>query len=142
MQWIYKINETNSVTNFTEADSVNRKSLYTLSPSNDSEATISLNCKIPFENSNININSVNTFYNTFDLTFLPSFKENGITNIVHNDPFKGGAITKYLYNIKDVDVVQLEINSRYRDYNNIDKLELLCKCLEKFILQYIEYTRR
>lgn len=71
-----------------------------------------------------------------------AFKENGITNIVHNDPFKGGAITKYLYNIKDVDVVQLEINSRYRDYNNIDKLELLCKCLEKFILQYIEYTRR
>lgn len=71
-----------------------------------------------------------------------AFKENGIKNIVHNDPFKGGAITKYLYNLKDVDVIQLEVNYNYRDRDNIDKLELFCSCLEKFIKQYSEYIRK
>lgn len=71
-----------------------------------------------------------------------AFKENGITNIEHNDPFKGGAITQYLFNLKDIDVIQLEINGRYREYNDIDKLEKLCKSLENFIKQYIEYINR
>ena len=65
-----------------------------------------------------------------------SFIENGITNIVHNDPFKGGAITQYLFNLKDVDAIQLEINYKYRDYNNLDNLEKLCKSLIDFIDKY------
>ena len=48
-----------------------------------------------------------------------AFKHNGIVNIEHNDPFKGGAITQYLYNIKDVEVIQLEINGRYRVYSHL-----------------------
>jgi len=71
-----------------------------------------------------------------------AFSENNITNIKHNDPFKGGAITQYLYNIEDVDVVQLEINKKYRDLENIDNLESLCKSLINFINQYVEYTNR
>lgn len=71
-----------------------------------------------------------------------AFLENGIKNIIHNDPFKGGAITQYLYNLKDVDVVQLEINYNYRDYSNIDNLKLLCDSLSKFIIQYNDYTNR
>ena len=60
-----------------------------------------------------------------------SFINNGITNISYNDPFKGGAITQYIYGLKDVDVIQLEINSKYR--NNIDKLNKLCNSIELFI---------
>lgn len=71
-----------------------------------------------------------------------SFIENGINNIVHNDPFKGGAITQYVYGQNDVDVIQLEINSRLRDDKNIDKLEKLCKSLGDFIKQYKEYINR
>lgn len=71
-----------------------------------------------------------------------AFTENGINNIKYNDPFKGGAITKYIYGLKDVDVIQLEINGRYRDSNNIGNLEKLCKSLENFIKQYKEYTNR
>ena len=71
-----------------------------------------------------------------------AFIENGITNIAHNDPFKGGAITKYIYAIKDVEAIQIEINGIYRDYNNIENLEKLCKSFEKFIKQYKEYTNR
>lgn len=71
-----------------------------------------------------------------------AFIENDIKNIKHNNPFTGGAITKYLYGLKDVDVIQLEINAKYRDYNNIDNLEKLCKSLENFINQYNQYIKR
>lgn len=71
-----------------------------------------------------------------------SFIENGIKNIKNNDPFKGGAITQYLYNLKYVDVIQLEINRKYRDYNNIDLLERLVKSLINFINQYNNYINR
>ena len=67
-----------------------------------------------------------------------AFTENGISNIIHNDPFKGGAITSYIYGLKDVDVIQVEINGKYRDYNNLEELEKLIKCFENFIKQYKE----
>lgn len=71
-----------------------------------------------------------------------SFTENGITNIKHNDPFKGGAITQGIYSLGDVDVIQLEINGKYRDYNNIELLKKLIQSLENFIKQYNEYINR
>ena len=71
-----------------------------------------------------------------------SFIENGIHNIVHNDPFKGGAITEYVYGLKDVDVIQVEINGKYRDYNNLEELEKLIKSFENFIKLYKEYINR
>lgn len=58
-----------------------------------------------------------------------------------NDPFKGGAITQYLYNLTDVDVIQLEINYKFRDYNNLELLNKLIKSLGSFIEQYISYYK-
>jgi len=69
-----------------------------------------------------------------------AFKHNGIVNIEHNSPFKGGAITQYLYNIKDVEVIQLEINGRFRDFNNMNDLEKLCNSLIYFIKQFVNYN--
>ncbi len=71
-----------------------------------------------------------------------AFMENGIKNITYNNPFKGGAITQYVYGLKDVDVVQVEINGKYRDCNQIDNLEKVCKSFACFIKQYKEYTNR
>ena len=71
-----------------------------------------------------------------------AFRENGIDNIIYNDPFKGGAITQYLYGLNDIDVVQVEINGKYRDSNNIDNLELVCNSFESFIKKYKEYINR
>ena len=71
-----------------------------------------------------------------------AFTENGIKDIVHNDPFKGGAITQYIYGLNDVDAIQLEINSKFRDFENIDELERLCKSIGNFIEQYKEYINR
>ncbi len=71
-----------------------------------------------------------------------AFAENGISNVSYNDPFKGGAITQGIYALNDVEVIQIEINGKYRDYSNISSLEELIKSLEKFIKQYNEYTNR
>jgi N-formylglutamate amidohydrolase len=69
------------------------------------------------------LNNLSADYSTIK-ELEESFKENNINNIKHNNPFKGGAITQYLYNKKDIDVIQLEINYKYRDYSNLDiKLE-------------------
>ena len=136
-QWIYK---TNGVTNFTEADSINRKSLYTLSPSNDSEATISLNCKIPLENSNININSVNTFYNTFDLAFLPSFKINGISKSLTDNDVLDLTDDTYTYFILDfwIRIPSFNTSFFYMEGWNIDWTYYLYEnSLEPDLLQLI-----
>ncbi|MBQ8902273.1 MAG: N-formylglutamate amidohydrolase [Bacilli bacterium] len=71
-----------------------------------------------------------------------AFTENGINNINHNDPFKGGAITQGIYSLDDVDVIQVEINGKYRDYNNIKELENLIQSLQNFVKQYNEYINR
>lgn len=69
-------------------------------------------------------------------------KENGIKFIKHNDPFKGGTITQYLYNLEDVDAIQIEINGRYRDCNNVEFLKKIIESLENFIRQYDKYINR
>ena len=81
------------------------------------------------------LNNLSADYSTIK-ELEESFIENGIKNIIHNNPFKGGAITQYLFNIKNVDVIQLEINQKFRDSNNISNLELLCKSLINFINYY------
>lgn len=69
-------------------------------------------------------------------TLENSFVENGITKIEYNNPFKGGAITQYIYKFTEAEVVQVEINHRYRDFRDIDKVEKLCNCFSKFIEKY------
>ena len=71
-----------------------------------------------------------------------AFTENGISIINHNNPFKGGAITQGIYSLDDVDVIQIEINGKYRDYNNIKELEKLIQSLKNFVKQYNEYINR
>lgn len=71
-----------------------------------------------------------------------AFTENGIFNISHNNPFKGGAITQGIYAYDDIDVIQLEINGKYRDYNNLELLQKLIQSLGNFIEQYNEYINR
>lgn len=63
-----------------------------------------------------------------------SFKEHGINNIKYNDPFKGGAIVQYAYRIKNIEAIQIEINAKYRDFNNIADLEKIVKSFEYFII--------
>lgn len=86
------------------------------------------------------LNNLSADYSTIK-ELEEAFIENGISNIKHNDPFTGGAITQYIYKLKDVEVIQLEINREYRNNKSIDKLERLCKSLESFINEYYEHTK-
>ena len=87
------------------------------------------------------MNNLSADYSTIK-ELSEAFTENGISNVKYNDPFKGGAITQYLYGIQDVDVIQIEINRRFRDYNNLDNINKLCNCFEKFIKQYNKYINK
>lgn len=65
-----------------------------------------------------------------------TFFQMGIDNIKHNDPFKGGAITRYVFKFTNSEVIQLEINHRYRDFNDLNKLKLLCQGIGEFIKKF------
>lgn len=81
---------------------------------------------------------------TFDISaekFLEDcFNENDIFNIKYNDPFCGGGITRYIYENNAIDIIQIEINGRYRDENDVEKCEKICNSLIKFIKEYANYN--
>ena len=82
------------------------------------------------------LNNLSADYSTIK-ELEEAFLENNIHNIYYNDPFKGGAITQTIYFEEDIDVIQMEINSKYRDYKNLKNLEKLINSLNNFIKQYI-----
>ncbi len=65
-----------------------------------------------------------------------TFKEHNINNIVYNNPFKGGGITKYIYGNTNIDVIQIEINQNFRDINQIENIKKVCDSLIAFIQKY------
>jgi hypothetical protein len=87
------------------------------------------------------LNNLSADYSTIK-ELEEAFTENGITNIIHNEPFKGGAITQGVYALTDVDVIQLEINGKYRDYNNLELLHKFINSLDKFIKHYNTYINK
>lgn len=66
-----------------------------------------------------------------------SFFEYGIYEVVLNEPFKGGGITKYIFGKTEIDVIQIEINGKYRNINDAENMERLCNALIKFIRKYV-----
>ena len=66
-----------------------------------------------------------------------AFIENGIKNIAINDPFKGGKITQYLYMNSDIEIIQIEINRRYRDINSLENTKIIIDSIINFLNQYI-----
>lgn len=62
-----------------------------------------------------------------------SFKKHNINNILYNETFKSKGITKYIYGNADIDVVQIEINQKFNDLDNLKKV---CDSLISFIQKY------
>ncbi len=86
------------------------------------------------------INNLSADYSTIN-ELKEAFQEQGL-NVVINDPFKGGAVTKNVYGFTDAEAIQIEINKKFRDINNIDGIKKVCDALINFIKQYIETTKR
>lgn len=118
-----------------------KKQLINLVKENNIKLVIDLHGASQNRNFDIEFGTLNNLSASFSTIneLKETFTENGIKNIALNSPFKGGAITQYLHGLKNVDVIQLEINKKYRDAKNIELLEQLINCLAKFIKQYISY---
>ena len=65
-----------------------------------------------------------------------ALKNQGITPVAENQPFKGGGITKTVHGNTNIEVLQLEINHNYRNLTQPEKLFHLCKSLENFIKSF------
>lgn len=81
------------------------------------------------------LNNIATDFSTIK-ELEEAFNKYGITNIKINDPFKGGGITQFIYSNTDIDIIQIEINKKFRDYNNFDNMEKICNSLINFLNQY------
>ena len=86
------------------------------------------------------INNLSADYSTIN-ELKEAFQEQGF-NVVINDPFKGGAVTKNVYGFTDAEAIQIEINRKLRDIENIDGLKKVCDALINFIKQYIDTINR
>ncbi|MGE5455550.1 MAG: hypothetical protein ACM3O4_00365 [Ignavibacteriales bacterium] len=84
------------------------------------------------KNMTIDINTQNTLKDCFN--------RNGINNIKYNEPFCGGGITKHIFENNDIDIIQIEINHKFRDCNAIEKCKKICDSLIEFIKAYSNYN--
>ena len=66
-------------------------------------------------------------------TLIDCLNRNGIKNIVLNDPFKGGNITRTVFSETGIECIQLEINNNYRNIRKIKNMRKLCKALITFV---------
>ena len=82
------------------------------------------------------LNNLSSDYSTIK-ELIDAFNEKGIFKIEMNNPFKGGMITQKVYDKTDCDIIQIEINSNYRNIDDIEKLKLVCDSLISFIRQYV-----
>ncbi len=65
---------------------------------------------------------------------VKSFKNQKIPNLKINSLFKGGEVTKIIYNNTDAEAIQLEINALYR--LDLDNLYVVILSLIDFIKKY------
>lgn len=86
------------------------------------------------------LNNLTADYSTIN-ELIDAFNENGIFNITCNSKFKGGKITQKIYFETSIDIIQIEINRAYRDYNNIENLKKVCDALCNFINMYLEIIK-
>lgn len=69
-----------------------------------------------------------------------SFIANGVTNIQYNNPFKGGGITQTVFDQTNIDIVQIEINKRFRSITNVNNIEKICLSLVDFVKKYSNFN--
>lgn len=138
--YLIKIKDTGLDSNRDNHDEF-KKLLFDIVKENDIKLVIDLHGADHNRDFDVEFGTMNNL--SVDYTTLKELEEafvhNGIVNIKYNEPFKGGAITQYLYNIKDVDVIQIEINGRYRDINHLDELENLCNAIIYFVKEYVNF---
>lgn len=95
----------------------------------------------PFDIELGTLNNLSADFSTI-MELKEAFQENGISNIDINDPFKGGKVTQSVFFNTNAEVIQIEINKKYRDIENIENIEKVCTSISNFIKQYISIINR
>lgn len=132
-----KFNETDIDSNSHKMDSF-KKNLLNHIRNNDIKLVIDIHGASAHRDFDVEFGTLNNLTASFSTIeeFKEAFTENGINKIVMNSPFLGGGITRSIYGNTDIEVIQIEINYNYRDYNNHENIERLCNSIINFILQY------
>ncbi len=86
-----------------------------------------------------NLNNLSCDYATLK-ELIDAFNEQGILNVESNNIFKGGKITQKVYTETDCEAIQIEINAKYRNIDEPEKLKKICDSLINFINQYTSIT--
>ena len=135
--YLIKVKDTGEDANRDNDDDFKKK-LIEIVKENNIKLVIDLHGSKRERDYDVEFGTLNNKTSDFDtiLNLERTFNRNNILNIKHNEPFKGGAITSYLYNLTDVQSIQLEINRNYRDEKNIDTLELIVKSLIEFVNEF------
>lgn len=68
------------------------------------------------------------------------FIKNGLTKIEMNNPFKGGKVTQFLFENTDVEVIQIEINGKYRNEDNIEDMKKVVDSIEMTLNNMLRLT--
>ena len=82
------------------------------------------------------LNNLTADYSTVN-ELKEAFTENGINNVSINSKFKGGKITQSVFLYTECEAIQVEINYKYRDYNNQENIIKLIECIQNFITFYL-----
>ena len=85
------------------------------------------------------LNNISADYSTIH-ELKEAFIENGVKNVEINNPFKGGGITRCVYLSTDAEAIQIEINGKYRDQNDIESIKKIYESLIQFIKQYCNFN--
>lgn len=70
-----------------------------------------------------------------------TLRRHRLRNIKYNEPFSGGAITKYIYMHNSMSVIQLEINCKLLDINNLLETKKVCDSLIALIKEVSDKYR-
>lgn len=140
--FLIKMNDTGIDANSLDSDNFKRELIKTIKQ-NDIKLVIDIHGAKKDRNFDVELGTLNNLSADFSTIreLEDAFHENGVTNVLINEPFKGGGITQTIYGNTDADVVQIEINKNYRDINNIDKIQMICNALIQFIKQYSNYLK-
>lgn len=82
-----------------------------------------------------NLNNLSSDFSTLK-ELIEAFNENGVLNVKVNEPFKGGFVTRKVYFETDCEIIQIEINTRYRTILEFKNIKMVCDSLISFINQY------
>lgn len=70
------------------------------------------------------------------------FNQNGICKLVSEEPFPGGGITQYINDHNGINIVQIEINKKYRDPQQLHSCEQVCTALIQFGKAYTKTKQK